>query len=85
MPRRRPRASLSSPSKRLQTDKFIGDGEVVLIRYVILGMEKHDLKRTYSKCASSRLDRVSRMVLTFSTHSVILFVVKASSPIGAPK
>ena len=38
LPRRLPRASLSSHSKPFQTDKLDGDREVVLIKYVILGM-----------------------------------------------
>ena len=84
LPRRRPSASLISPSKRFQTDK-LDDGTVVRIRYVIFGIEKHDLKRTYSKCPSSKLGRVSRMVLTLSTLSVIFIAVKSSFPIGAPR
>ena len=84
LPRRRPSASQISPSKRFQTDKLDDEVEVVRIRYVIFGIEKHDLKRTYSKCPSSKLDRVSRMVLTLSTLSVFI-ALKSSFPIGAPR
>ena len=76
---------LISQSKCFQTDKLEDEGEVVCIRYVILGIEKHYLKRTHSTCPSSKLGRVLRMVLTLSTLSVIFIAVKSSFPIGAPR